>query len=1047
MRGDGAFQRGWGEVRSRALGAFRRVETEDFDWLPNLPWIGGPKRGAGTRGGRPRTGLWILVGLLVIVVLAAIHEVRTSAVQAFMFSRWARGAGYSIEGGAGHDVLYPSAGVFDEQAGYTRLAEFRSRLEAGGFATVEQTRFSPALTRLVRWGLSPPFREPVDAGLLIRDAAGDPLFDFSRRRPLIERFEDIPLPVLRTLLYIEDRRLGEEGDPRRNPAVDWGRVGWASARYVGRNIGLPLRVEGGSTLATQIEKYRHSEGGRTRSVVDKLRQMTSASLKVYRDGPDTSQARRQVVLDYLNSMPLAAAAGHGEVRGLGEGLRVWFGVELQHARAALEQPGTSDEKARLYKQIVTLIYSVRAPSRFLVQRRDELATNVDAYLRLLRADGVVESELADRALAAPLVFPQTRPAAPQPLPLAEGKAAALIRRQLGERLGVQDLYSLDRLHVEAASTIDGELQQATAALFRQLADPAFVRANGLREERLLGSSDPARVVYSLLLVEAAGDGDLVRVHSDSYGGPFDVNSGMKTELGSTAKLRTLVHYLDLVAGLHGTLAGLDRLQLREVERDARDPITSWAAATMQRRPRPSLVGLLDLALDRTYSASPHERFFTGGGVHTFRNFDDVEDTLVLTVREAAVRSANLPFVRLMRDLVRYHEARLDYDARAALADLDDPVRRTMLEEIADAETTLALRRAWLRLHEVAPEKLVATLLGANADSARDLAIVYFAWHSAGDEAGLQAWLLRHRGRATPEESRRLIRSYGNRTLVLSDYAWLADLHPLDLWCAGRLAAEPGIGWDTLHATSATAREESAAWLFKTRNRRAQDLRLRTRIEQDAFEHMAAHWRRQGFPFARMVPSLASAIGSSADRPTALAELMGVLVNDGVRRPTRVIDEVRLAPGTPYYAALRAQPAASERVLPAEVARATRGVLADVVERGTARRLAGAFVAADGSVLVSGGKTGSGDNRRAPGQDPLNRTAAFVFYVGDRFYGVITASVEGPAAAEYRFTSSLPLAVLRLLAPDIARRAAGDRLQPVPETADREPSSSVVASAR
>jgi hypothetical protein len=37
--------------------------------------------------------------------------------------------------------------------------------------------------------------------------------------------------------------------------------------------------------------------------------------------------------------------------------------------------------------------------------------------------------------------------------------------------------------------------------------------------------------------------------------------------------------------------------------------------------------------------------------------------------------------------------------------------------------------------------------------------------------------------------------------------------------------------------------------------------------------------------------------------------------------------------------------------------------------------------------------------------------------------VITASVLGPDAGDYEFTSSLPLAVLRLLAPGIAERAA------------------------
>jgi hypothetical protein len=49
---------------------------------------------------------------------------------------------------------------------------------------------------------------------------------------------------------------------------------------------------------------------------------------------------------------------------------------------------------------------------------------------------------------------------------------------------------------------------------------------------------------------------------------------------------------------------------------------------------------------------------------------------------------------------------------------------------------------------------------------------------------------------------------------------------------------------------------------------------------------------------------------------------------------------------------------------------------------------------------------------------VSRTAGFVFYVEDRWFGVITASVSAPQARGYTFTSSLPLAVLKLLAPTL-----------------------------
>jgi hypothetical protein len=55
---------------------------------------------------------------------------------------------------------------------------------------------------------------------------------------------------------------------------------------------------------------------------------------------------------------------------------------------------------------------------------------------------------------------------------------------------------------------------------------------------------------------------------------------------------------------------------------------------------------------------------------------------------------------------------------------------------------------------------------------------------------------------------------------------------------------------------------------------------------------------------------------------------------------------------------------------------------------------------------------------------VSRTATFGFYVGERYFGVITAFVDGPAAGAYRFTSSLPVSVLKLFGPALSARLAG-----------------------
>ena len=74
------------------------------------------------------------------------------------------------------------------------------------------------------------------------------------------------------------------------------------------------------------------------------------------------------------------------------------------------------------------------------------------------------------------------------------------------------------------------------------------------------------VRYSFTLVERTEGGNRVRVQTDTTDQPLDINEGSKLELGSTAKLRVLATYLELVAELHGRLAVLDVPALRRVGR-------------------------------------------------------------------------------------------------------------------------------------------------------------------------------------------------------------------------------------------------------------------------------------------------------------------------------------------------------------------------------------------------------------------------------------------------------------------------------------------------
>jgi membrane peptidoglycan carboxypeptidase len=194
----------------------------------------------------------------------------------------------------------------------------------------------------------------------------------------------------------------------------------------------------------------------------------------------------------------------------------------------------------------------------------------------------------------------------------------------------------------------------------------------------------------------------------------------------------------------------------------------------------------------------------------------------------------------------------------------------------------------------------------------------------------------------------------------------------------------------------------------------------------------------GYPFDSLVPSYATALGASADRPAALAELMGIIVNDGVRKDAQRIASLHFGSGTPYDTMVEhRQSDAHEQVLAPEVARAVAAAIRTVVSDGTAKRAKTAFVRQDGSAILVGGKTGTGDQRfevygaggRLIESRYVNRSATFVFNIDERFFGSMTAYVRGPQSKDYDFTSALPVQLLTVLAPSLM-----PLIEPPPQTA-------------
>src|SRR5262249_13047081 len=150
-------------------------------------------------------------------------------------------------------------GPYDRRMGYTSLRNSVARLRAQGYDVLGQARSTPEMVRIAQLGLFPPYREKTQAGLRISGRVGTTLYEASQPQRTYPSLEDVPPVLVGALLFIESRELLADASPRRNPAVEWDRL--ARALWTATGPGGP----GGSTLATQIEKFRHSPEGITSS--------------------------------------------------------------------------------------------------------------------------------------------------------------------------------------------------------------------------------------------------------------------------------------------------------------------------------------------------------------------------------------------------------------------------------------------------------------------------------------------------------------------------------------------------------------------------------------------------------------------------------------------------------------------------------------------------------------------------------------------------------------------------------------------------------------
>ena len=975
----------------------------------------------------------VVIGLVVTKLVR--DEVKTSKYQARYLSSISEQLSFKLVSGPSTSIRYPEYGPYDERLGYTLLPDVIERLESTGFSVTSQAYVSPMMTELADYGLFTVYHEKSQAGLRITDKNDQVVFNALFPAYGYSTFKAIPPLILNTLLYIENRELLSDDNSTVNPAIEWDRLGFAGLQLMAHKLGVTGAVPGGSTLATQLEKYRHSKNGYTNSIMDKFRQMGSASVRAYLMGPNTLEMRQEIALSYLNSMPLAATPKLGEVHGLGDGLSAWFNADFEQTNLLLKADALKPPKqitpqqALAYRQVLNILLSQRRPSYFLGRGFDALQRLTDRYLRVMTEQGVVSVAMRDAALKLSSVTPNRNISAPTKF-MAERKTQNVLRTRLAKALGVRSNYELDRLDLTVKTTLDYDTQQAVTDALKQLSKPEAARKAGILGFRLLNeNTDLTPIVYSLMLFERSNAGNLLRVQTDNYDQPLDINEGIRIDLGSTSKLRTMVHYLELVTDVYQQYKKLSIKNLNTLELHPRDNLSTWVVEQLRLTPKINLEDLLNRALDKTYSSSPGEYFFTGGGLHHFNNFTPDEDGKMMSVRDALRDSVNLVFIRLMREVVYHHLYKPDGLARW-LDSPDDPKRNEYLQRFADNEGRVYLQRFYAKYKDKTPKEVLAMLSGRVGVTPARLSMLFRSVYPDQDEVALTAFLKEHFAKTVTTndyDSYSLFDKYSVEKFDLQDQGYITKIHPLELWLAGFLAKHPKASQEQIMAASVDERQEVYRWLFKNHRVNAQQQRIMTLLEEDAFNEIHTAWKRVGYPFDALTPSYATSIGASGDRPAALAELTGILVNDGIKLPVVRFDSLHYAQGTPYETLLNKTITPGERIFAPEIAKVARGALVGVVEGGTASRLNGIYKDEQGQLLSVGGKTGTGDHRKqiwGPGgrlieSKFVSRAATFTFFIGEKYFGVMTAYVEGENSGLYHFTSSLPVQIMKFLKPTLS----------------------------
>jgi hypothetical protein len=212
----------------------------------------------------------VLICCLALLGWAASIEMRTSHLQADLFTRLDHDINFTVPAGPSDAIAFPKDGPYDERLGYAELPKFTAALLAHRYAIDSQAKWSPGLMHFVDLGGFPIYHEKDSAGLRIFDRSGAQVYGAQYPGRTYPDFASVPPLVANSLSFVEDRYLLDPSEPDQNPAIEWKRFGLAVGGRIAGLVAPGMHVGGGSTLATQIEKFRHSTMGSRGGIGEKI---------------------------------------------------------------------------------------------------------------------------------------------------------------------------------------------------------------------------------------------------------------------------------------------------------------------------------------------------------------------------------------------------------------------------------------------------------------------------------------------------------------------------------------------------------------------------------------------------------------------------------------------------------------------------------------------------------------------------------------------------------------------------------------------------------